>query len=135
MLCKLRKETSCIKSCQDLLCIHPSNPSKKNWKIAKTTNYYATLEWMSLLSGVTAMLRYPNLVKRCNCFWTKQDYTFYRKVKSCIKFIKLATKKCKEANNDIDLVSLQIRLTPLGPGPQSLIALLFNRAFRCWCLK
>ena len=48
-------------------------------------------------------------------------------VESCIKFIKQTVKKCKEANNDLNLVLLQIRLIATDTGASSLTTILFNR--------
>ena len=48
-------------------------------------------------------------------------------VKACIKFIKHTFKKCTDSGSDINMVLLQIQMTPLGHSLPSQATLMFNR--------
>ena len=51
-------------------------------------------------------------------------------VEACINIIKHTIKKCFDANADVNLASLQIRSTPLGPGLPHHLMLLIKHSIR-----
>ena len=49
-----------------------------------------------------------------------------RQVEACIKIINHTIKKCSDSSDDVHMILLQIRTTPLGQGLPGLATLLFN---------